>query len=103
MKFSNLFNQKSGLRVLEALSATGLRSIRYAKEVPGIKEIIANDLSSAAVKAIKENIKLNNVEHLVTASEANAMTLMYNSTSAQNRFDSIDLGTITDFSIIFSL
>lgn len=80
------------MRVLEALSATGLRSIRYAKEVPGIKQIIANDLSAAAVKSIKENIKLNDVEHLVTASEANAMTLMYNSTSAENRFDAIDLG-----------
>ncbi|XP_031628200.1 probable tRNA (guanine(26)-N(2))-dimethyltransferase [Contarinia nasturtii] len=80
-----------GLRVLEALSATGLRSIRYAKEVPGIKEIIANDLSSAAVKSIKENIKLNNVEHLVTASEANATTLMYNSVDAKSRFDAIDL------------
>lgn len=84
--------QKSGLRVLEALSATGLRSIRYAKEVPGIKQIIANDLSAAAVKSIKENITLNNVEHLVTASEANAITLMQNSTSAQTRFDVIDLG-----------
>lgn len=78
---------------MEALSATGLRSIRYAKEVPGIKEIIANDLSSAAVKSIKENIKLNEVEHLVTASEANATTLMYNSTSPEKRFDAIDLGS----------
>lgn len=78
--------------MLEALSATGLRSIRYAKEVPGIKQIIANDLSSAAVKSIEENIKLNNVENLVTASEANATTLMYNCVSAQNRFDAIDLG-----------
>lgn len=77
---------------MEALSATGLRSIRYAKEVPGIKEIVANDLSAAAVKSIRENITLNNVEHLVTASEANATTLMYNSTTAQTRFDAIDLG-----------
>lgn len=49
--------QKGGLRVLEALSATGLRSIRYAIEVPGIKQIIANDLSTAAVKSIRENIR----------------------------------------------
>lgn len=72
-----------------------MRSIRYAKEVPGIKQIIANDLSSAAVKSIAENIRLNNVEHLVTASEANATTLMYNSTSPQNRFDAIDLGSVS--------
>lgn len=92
-----LFFVKNGLRVLEALSATGLRSIRYAKEVPGIKEIIANDLSRSAVKSIRDNIKLNNVEHLVTASEANAITLMHNSTSTQNRFDAIDLGILIIF------
>lgn len=76
---------------MEALSATGLRSIRYAKEVPGIKQIIANDLSPSAVKSIEKNIHLNNVDNLITASEANATTLMYNSTSLQNRFDVIDL------------
>ena len=27
-----------GLRVLDALAATGLRSVRYAKEVPGVKK-----------------------------------------------------------------
>lgn len=83
---------QDGLRVLEALSATGLRSIRYAKEVPGIKQIVANDFNFAAVKSIKENIKLNGVEHLVTASEANAMTLMYSSATPKDRFDAIDLG-----------
>lgn len=77
--------------MLEALSATGLRSIRYAKEVPGIKKIIANDLSASAVRSIIENIRLNNVDHIVEASEANAMTLMYNSTNVRDRFDVIDL------------
>lgn len=85
---------QNGMRVLEALSATGLRSIRYAKEVRGIKQIIANDLSSSAVKSIENNIRLNNVEDLITASEANATTLMYNSTSLQSRFDVIDLGNL---------
>lgn len=82
---------QDGLRVLEALSATGLRSIRYAKEVPGIKQIIANDLSASAVRSISENIRINNVKHIVTASEANAMTLMYNSTNSNDRFNAIDL------------
>lgn len=62
-----------GLRILEALSATGLRSIRYAKEIAGVKEIIANDLSKQAVEAIKENIKHNQVEHLIEPSHADAM------------------------------
>jgi tRNA (guanine26-N2/guanine27-N2)-dimethyltransferase len=31
-----------GLRILEALSASGLRSIRYAREVPGVAEVRAS-------------------------------------------------------------
>ncbi|XP_065355477.1 tRNA (guanine(26)-N(2))-dimethyltransferase [Calliphora vicina] len=82
---------EDGLRILEALSATGLRSIRYAKEIAGIKEIVANDLSRQAVEAIKENIKHNQVEHLIEPSHADAMTLMYLSTSNGKQFDCIDL------------
>lgn len=58
--------------ILEALAATGLRSIRYAKEVPGIKQIIANDLSLAAVESLKANIIFNKVENLVSVSHSDA-------------------------------
>ena len=62
--------------LLEALSATGLRSIRYAKEIPLVKSalssacaaesltnflryVIANDLSDAATEAIRKNVEIN--------------------------------------------
>ncbi|PKI84898.1 methylamine--glutamate N-methyltransferase [Malassezia vespertilionis] len=44
---------------LEALSATGLRSIRYAKEIPLLGSIVANDLSKTAVDAMRRNLALN--------------------------------------------
>lgn len=66
-------NNGGFLRILEALSASGLRSVRYAKEIPGVKEIIANDLSKQAVESIKLNAKHNNVESLVTPSHSDAM------------------------------
>lgn len=56
----------NGITILEALSATGLRSIRYAKEVIGIQQISANDLSLQAVEAIKLNVLNNKVENLIT-------------------------------------
>lgn len=59
---------ESGISILEALSATGLRSIRYAKEIPGVKEVIANDISKKAFEDIQTNIRDNNVENIVTAS-----------------------------------
>lgn len=66
-------NNGGFLRILEALSASGLRSVRYAKEIPGVKEIIANDLSKQAVESIKLNAKHNKVEHLVKPNHQDAM------------------------------
>lgn len=60
------------MTVLEALAASGLRSIRYAKEVGGIKNIVANDLSTTAVDSIKLNSKANEVTHLITPNEGDA-------------------------------
>lgn len=60
--------------MLEALSATGLRSIRYAKEIPNIEYIVANDLDEEAVKSISRNAKHNQVpENLIRPNQADAM------------------------------
>ena len=34
--------EHEGIKVLEALAATGLRSVRYMKEIPSIKKLILN-------------------------------------------------------------
>ena len=84
-------NGCAGVRILEALSATGLRSIRYAKEINGIDEIIANDISKKAVASIDKNVKQNNVRDLVTPSHSDATMVMYNNRDKEKRFDVVDL------------
>lgn len=81
----------TGLVILEALSATGLRSIRYANEIPGVRRIIANDLSKQAIAAIQHNVQHNRVAHLIEVSHADAQTLMYLSTAPEKRFSVVDL------------
>ncbi|KMZ60991.1 tRNA (guanine(26)-N(2))-dimethyltransferase [Zostera marina] len=49
------------LRVLEALAASGLRSLRYAREVDGIDQVVALDNNEASIEACKKNIKFNDV------------------------------------------
>ena len=39
------------IRILEALSATGLRACRYWKEIPELGTVVANDFSADAVTA----------------------------------------------------
>ncbi|KAL6754856.1 putative N2,N2-dimethylguanosine tRNA methyltransferase [Haematococcus lacustris] len=48
-----------GAVVLEGLAASGLRSIRYAQEVPGIQRIDANDLDPAVAASMRRNIAFN--------------------------------------------
>lgn len=67
--------EEGGCKILEAFSASGLRSVRYAKEIRSqemIKEIIANDLSLQAVNTIKKNIAHNQIESKVTANHDDA-------------------------------
>eukprot|EP00929_Paragymnodinium_shiwhaense_P113590 TRINITY_DN81876_c0_g1_i1.p1 TRINITY_DN81876_c0_g1~~TRINITY_DN81876_c0_g1_i1.p1 ORF type:complete len:558 (+),score=132.86 TRINITY_DN81876_c0_g1_i1:81-1754(+) len=73
---------RSGMKVLEALAATGIRSIRYAKELGhgehGIHSIVANDLDPAAVELMKKNLVHNKVkEGMIEASCGDANVHMY--------------------------
>ena len=45
--------------MLEALSATGLRSVRYIKEIPSIQKLVANDIDSTATDLMKKNFEFN--------------------------------------------
>lgn len=110
--------------LLEALSATGLRSIRYAKEIPLVRFVIANDLSASATAAMKRNVELNGLgpsspgpavsassstvsEHQplpdrgkVRINEGDACALMYNHRTEKTRVDVVDLdpyGTAAPF------
>uniref|UniRef100_A0A8B9FP68 tRNA (guanine(26)-N(2))-dimethyltransferase n=1 Tax=Amazona collaria TaxID=241587 RepID=A0A8B9FP68_9PSIT len=80
-----------GLRVLEALAASGLRSIRFAKEVPGLRAVVANDCSARATDLIGRNVAFNGVGALVTPSMADARMLMYQCKADREPFDVIDL------------
>ncbi|XP_069739236.1 tRNA (guanine(26)-N(2))-dimethyltransferase isoform X2 [Phaenicophaeus curvirostris] len=82
---------EGGLRVLEALAASGLRSIRFALEVPGLGAVVANDASPRAVALMRRNVAFGGVGALVTPHMADARTLMYQSKVNREPFDAIDL------------
>ncbi|KAG5461730.1 MAG: S-adenosyl-L-methionine-dependent methyltransferase, partial [Olpidium bornovanus] len=60
-------------KILEALSASGIRSVRYGKEIPNVDEIIANDVDAEAVESIKRNVARNKLEDLVVPNHGDAM------------------------------
>jgi tRNA (guanine26-N2/guanine27-N2)-dimethyltransferase len=60
--------QIKGLYILDALAASGLRSMRYWKEIPGIHHITINDLDPAAVERAHATLVHNNLESFRTDS-----------------------------------
>ncbi|KAH7944052.1 hypothetical protein HPB52_015014 [Rhipicephalus sanguineus] len=75
--------------ILEALAASGLRSIRYALEISSVGKILANDYSTQAVESMKANIEHNKVGHIVVPNRDEAALLMH--MHKTDRFDVIDL------------
>ncbi|KAF6235147.1 hypothetical protein HO173_006776 [Letharia columbiana] len=65
------------IRILDALSATGLRALRYAKEIPMATTITANDLSSSATTSIKLNAEHNKLSDKINPTTGDAIEHMH--------------------------
>lgn len=76
LKVSRLQLKNDGISILEAMAATGLRAIRYAKEIDGIGTIVANDMDKGAVASIQRNVEFNGVQERVQAHHNDARVLM---------------------------
>ncbi|KAF3329183.1 putative tRNA (guanine(26)-N(2))-dimethyltransferase 2 [Carex littledalei] len=76
--------------VLEALSASGLRALRYAREVDGIGKVIALDIEEASVEACRKNIEFNGAvaSSKVQAHQADARVYML---THPKEFDVVDI------------
>ena len=85
---------ETNFKLCEALSATGLRSIRYALELENkgpIKTFIANDLSMKAVELMNENIKSNGCDKLIVTTNEDACLLLYKCRDHSDKFLVIDI------------
>ncbi|KAH0566289.1 hypothetical protein GP486_000315 [Trichoglossum hirsutum] len=63
--------------ILDALSATGLRALRYCQEIPFTTSVTANDLSREATTSIDLNIRHNRLDGRIASSTGNAVSHMY--------------------------
>lgn len=86
--------------ILDALSATGLRALRYANEIPFATSITANDLLPAATKAIQLNVKHNKLEDKIKAITGNAMSHMYSIAGDRCRDDKGKSAPVKKYDVI---
>ncbi|GAB1316638.1 RNA methyltransferase tRNA(m5U54)methyltransferase [Madurella fahalii] len=63
--------------ILDALSASGLRALRYAHEIPFLTKVTANDILKAAAQAIERNAAHNKLLDKIHISVDDALAHMY--------------------------
>ncbi|KAI9683881.1 MAG: RNA methyltransferase tRNA(m5U54)methyltransferase [Trizodia sp. TS-e1964] len=98
---------KATFTILDALSATGLRALRYAHEIPFVTSVVANDLLPQATASIKLNVQHNRLEEKIRTNSSDAIAYMYGIAAGihknepnAGKFDVIDLdpyGTAAPF------
>jgi tRNA (guanine26-N2/guanine27-N2)-dimethyltransferase len=77
------------LRILEGLAASGLRSFRYALEVPNVGVVVSNDLDPMAAAAIRRNKAFGGAAvAAVHAHQADARVVML---THEKLFDVVDV------------
>ncbi len=82
---------KRELVACEPLAGCGVRGIRLAKEVEGIRRVVINDISSQATKLIEFNVKLNNLVDKATVANEDANLLLSRHAAPRKRFDYVDV------------
>ena len=82
--FQEEFKEK--ITVCDALAGSGIRGLRYAKEIKNVKKVVLNDKNPVAVKLIKKNIKENKLSRKCEAVKGDANVLLH-----QNVFNVIDI------------
>jgi tRNA (guanine26-N2/guanine27-N2)-dimethyltransferase len=58
----NRFIHPDGLKVIDAMAASGVGAIRILKECQNIKKMYINDINPAAVNLIHKNLELNSLQ-----------------------------------------
>lgn len=87
-----------GLKILEALGATGLRSIRYSREIPDLDHVLANDLDRAACEAMARNMEHNGVSpEVMRPNQGDAKKVMHGMNQSYDVVDLDPYGAPTPF------
>ena len=79
------------ITVCEPLSSCGIRGIRFAVEVEGIKRIILNDISKEAARLAQFNVERNNLANRISVANEDANLLLSRYAAPRKRFDYIDV------------
>ncbi|MEM3666452.1 MAG: tRNA (guanine(10)-N(2))-dimethyltransferase [Candidatus Bathyarchaeia archaeon] len=84
-----ILNRK--ISVCEPLTGCGIRGIRFAAEVEGVKKVLINDIDEKAFHLAKYNIQMNSLSGRAIPKNEDANRLLSRYGAPRKRFDAIDL------------
>ncbi|RLF12846.1 MAG: tRNA (guanine(10)-N(2))-dimethyltransferase [Thermoprotei archaeon] len=87
--FSKLKSQR--LRIAEPLTASGIRGLRYAKEVEGSDEVLICDVNPIAISFAELNTLLNGLNNKVVVQLGDANKVLSSHSSKDLRFSVTDI------------
>lgn len=82
---------KRELEACEPLAGCGVRGVRLANEVDGVRTVVVNDISSEAAKLSEANVKLNNLTGRIVVANEDANLLLSRYAAPRRRFDYVDI------------
>jgi len=75
----------------EPLAGCGVRGVRLADEVGGVRKVVINDISSEATEVAEFNVKLNGLGERVTVANEDANLFLSRYAAPRKRFDYVDI------------
>jgi tRNA (guanine26-N2/guanine27-N2)-dimethyltransferase len=79
------------ISVCEPLAGCGVRGIRFAVEVEGVKKVIINDINEKAFQLAVSNVHMNGLSERVIVESKDANFLLSSYGAPHKRFDAIDV------------
>jgi tRNA (guanine26-N2/guanine27-N2)-dimethyltransferase len=82
---------KREISVCEPLTSTGIRGVRFAAEVQGVKKVLISDINEKATDLAKHNARLNGLQERVKVHHKDANYFLSYHGAPRKRFDAVDV------------
>jgi len=79
------------LSIAEPLAGCGVRGIRFAMEIDGVRHVYLNDINPVAFKMARHNVEINGLSKRVSLFNEDANLFMSRYAAPRKRFDCIDI------------
>ena len=79
------------ISICEPLTSSGIRGVRFAAEIHGVKKVAISDINERAFKLAKHNVRINGLEERITVKHKDANCLLSCHGAPRKRFDIVDV------------